>query len=471
MRTIRTFAVTIWILLIIAGYLSPAFAISIPEEKQVAKEFMEMVEEKQMLLKDPIANHLVRQIGEHLLSFVPPQPFKYSFYIVDEDVFNAFAAPGANIFCYRGLITSLDSADELAGIIGHEIAHADSRHVSESIDRAKYISIGSLAGLLAGAIIGESAGAEAGEAIMTGSIALGHTSMLAFTRKNETEADEKGIMFLKRSCFSPQGLLSGLLKIRAADFRGVESIPDYVKTHPGTGSRIAHTETILSGYKPNPDKPECRLDFEFEMVKYRLMGLYGQPDKTFKLLDTQLSTDPINAAVHYGIGLLYARKLRKEKAVDHLQKALSIRMLDPMILVELARVYLLSGEPKKALPLLEGLESEPVIGLMARYHLADTYLELNRLKLAERGYKSVIFKLPDTYPKAYFNLAKIKSMNGEKGLSHYYLGIYYSMIGNRKNAILHLNKALETLPQSTEKEDAQNRLEQLKKRKMPPPKS
>ena len=133
--------------------LGTSFAISIPKEKELGKKFMEMVEKRDMILKDPIADHMITTVGEHFLSFLPPQPFDFSFNLVDDGIFNAFASPAANIFVYRGLITSLDSIDELAGIIGHEIAHAVSRHVSESIDRSKYINIGSLAGMLAGIII------------------------------------------------------------------------------------------------------------------------------------------------------------------------------------------------------------------------------------------------------------------------------------------------------------------------------
>ena len=167
---------------------------------------MAMIEKRQMILHDPITDHMITEVGNHILSFLPPQPFDYSFYLVNDSVFNAFASPAANIFVYRGLITSLDSIDELAGIIGHEIAHAVSRHVSESIDRSKYISIGSFAGMLAGAIIGSQSDGDAGTTIMHSSIALGQTAMLAFTRDNETEADEKGIMFLKKTCFAPEGL-------------------------------------------------------------------------------------------------------------------------------------------------------------------------------------------------------------------------------------------------------------------------
>lgn len=446
------------------------FAISIPEENKVSKKFMKMVNERQMILKDPIAAHMVSEVGNHILSFLPLQPFDYSFYVVDDDIFNAFASPGANIFVYRGLITSLDSIDELAGIIGHEIAHAVSRHVSESIDRSKFINIGSLAGMLAGALIGSQSGGDAAATIITGSMAIGQTAMLAFTRENETEADEKGIMFLKKSCFSPTGLLTGLMKIREADFRGVEGIPDYFKTHPGTGKRIAHAETILSGYIPPGNKVECHEDFRFNMVKYRLLGLYAEIEPTFNLLSTQLKNNP-NAAVHYGIGLIYARKLMVDKAIVHLKKALSINIFDPMILLELGKIYLLNGEPQKALDVLRGIEKKPVMGVMAKFHQASAHLALRNLTKAEKLFNEVLAESPSAYPKAHYNLANIMSLEKKPGLSHYYLGIYYSEIHNTKTALVHLKKAMDKLKDETKIKKTKKLLEKLKKESAENPKN
>jgi len=445
--------------------LNISFAISIPQEKEISKEFMAMIQERHMILNDPIANHMVKGVGNHILSFLPPQPFNYSFYIVDADVFNAFASPAANIFAYRGLITALDSIDELAGIIGHEIAHAVSRHVSEGIDRSKYVNIGSLAGLLAGAIIGSQSSGDVGAALITGTMALGHTVMLAFTRENETEADEKGIMFLKKSCFSPEGLLSGLMKIRASDYRGVESIPDYVKTHPGTGQRIGHVETILAGYVPSEKKVKCEEDFRFDMVKYRLLGLYADIEPTFLQLTTQLKNNPSSdkaAAIHYGLGLIYARKFMGEKAIFHLKKALSINVFDPMVLLEMGRIYLLNGDPQKALNVLKGIETDPVMGLMARLHKAGAYLELRNLSKAKKLFTAIIDEEPALYPQAYFRLANIFSLEKNPGLSHYYLGVYYSKINNYKTAVVHLNKALSTSKSEQDIKKAKKLLDQLK---------
>lgn len=449
--------------LFISFFSNTCLAISIPDEKELGKKFIEQVNKSRMLLHDPIANHMVNAVGRHLLSFLPPQAFDYSFYIVDDDVFNAFASPGANIFAYRGLITSLDSIDELAGIIGHEIAHAASRHVSESIDRSKYISIGSLAGMLAGILVGTQSDGHAAGTLVKGSLAVGQTAMLAFTRENETEADEKGIMFLKESCFSPEGLLTGLMKIRASDFRGMENIPDYVKTHPGTGSRIAHVETILSEYDPPKDKPSCKEDFRFEMVKYRLIGLYGAVEPAHAELTRLLEKDPGNAALHYGMGLLNERKFRKDEALSHLKKALAINVFDPMVLLELGRIYQENGEAQKALDVLKAVESEAVLGVMARFHQASAYLDLKDMDRAETLFNSVIQEAAPAYPTAYYNLANIMSLRKKPDLSHYYLGLFYFETGNIKTAMVHLTKALETLSDTDKFNHAKELLTKLEK--------
>jgi len=460
MRHPGIFRIILVLFLFVSFSSNTCLAISIPDEKELGKKFIDMIEKKQMLLHDPIASHMVNEVGRHILSYLPLQPFDYSFYVVNDEIFNAFAAPGANIFAYRGLITSLDSIDELAGIIGHEIAHAASRHVSESIDRSKYISIGSLAGVLAGVLVGSKSSGEAGGTLIKGSLAIGQTAMLSFTRENETEADEKGIMFLKESCYSPKGLLSGLMKIRESDYRGVENIPDYVKTHPGTGSRIAHVENILSDYTP-VKKPACKADLRFEMVKYRLMGLYGELEPSYAKLTRLLEKEPDNAALHYGIGLIYDRKFRKLEALSHLKKALSINVFDPMILLELGRLYQENGEAEKALDVLKAVESEPVLGVMARFHQAAALLELKNFKKAEVLFNSVIETAPLAYPTAYYNLANIMSIQNKPDFSHYYLGLYYSETGNTKNAITHLKKAMESLSDTEKFNHAKDLLEKI----------
>lgn len=460
MKPCKYFLVYCLTLIFLGGTLCPAHAISIPDEKNLAKEFMEMIQEHRLILHDPIARHMINTVGQKIQSVLPSQPFNYTFYLIADDSFNAFASPGANIFIHTGLITALDTLDEFAGIMAHEIAHAASRHVSQAIDRSKIVGIGSMAGMLAGILLGTAGGGEAAQALTVGSMAAGQSAMLAFTRENETDADQKAILFLKQTGYNPEGLLSGLTKMRESDFRGVEGIPDYFKTHPGTGNRIVHIAGVLAGDTPE-EKKFGHDSLDFDMVKYRIMGLYSDLGKSFNKVETKLKEDPENPALHYGMGLLYARKNQRSLAISHLQKALSLKMFEPMILVELGHIYIQNGEFSKALNVLQGVKDDSVIGLLARYHMAEAQLESGDLIQAGKNFKQVLDQEAPGYPRAYYHMAHIMSQEKNPAMSHYYLGVYYDETRDIKNATLHLGRAIKTLEDPALKEDAEKRLEDM----------
>lgn len=442
-----------------------ASAISIPDEQKLGKTFMKQIRDQGLILHDPVADHLINTVGNHILRAVPPQPFHYDFYLINDDSFNAFATPGANIFVHRGLFASLDCIDEFAGILAHEIAHAVSRHVSQSIDRSKLISIGSMAGMLAGALIGASGGGDAASAVTVGSMAAGQSSMLAYTRENETEADQKGQLFLDATGYSPQGLLTSLQKMRAADYFGMDGIPDYFKTHPGTGNRIVNLAAILADHEDPADKPGPPKTIDFSMVKYRIIGLYGNPDKYMATLKARLARQPEDAALNYGMGLLYRRLHQLDQAEAHLQKALSVRLFDPLILLEIGRLNIDKGDFNKAITVLSGITADKVLGDLATYYTAIAQIETGALPSAEAGLRQVLETAPDSFVKANFHLAHIMSRTSNSPMSHYYLGVYHARTRDVKNAVFHLNRALETLKDPAYREKTQKELADLKDKK------
>lgn len=442
-----------------------ARAISIKEEKELSEKYMEMIRKNQTLIKDPIVCNLVESVGREILAEVPPSPFNFSFYAVDNDSFNAFAAPGANIFLNRELIVSLDTVDELAGIIGHEIAHASLRHISQIIDKSKIVSLGSLAGIIAGALIGGASGeADIGQAVIAGSMAAGQTAILSYSREHEKEADQLGYNYLSHTGFSPEGLLTSLEKIRARDYYGTEDIPDYFKTHPGIRKRISFLESLLKSRPAGSGLPE-KDSYRFDMVKARLTGLYDKPDQAVEQFTNLLNSHPDTVAFHYGLALALARQSRVEKALESLRSALEINAFDPMLLLESGRLALLNSDAQNAADILEGIKDDPMVGLMATYHLGRAEIELGRLTRAEQHLDRVIRKLPDFYPKAHYHRARIHSEKGENTLSHYHLGVYYTKIDSMENARFHLKKALSGRLDENFKKEAKELLQEAEETK------
>ncbi len=449
-------------------YCTQALALSINEEKKLAREFMSMIEKQNKIISDPMSQALITEIGERLIEKLPAQPFNFSFYIMDEEQFNAFAGPGANVFVNRGLITSLDTVDELAGILGHEIAHAVCRHVSQMVERSKLMNIGTLAGVLAGVIVGVGGGADVGQAVAIGSLAAGQTAMLAYSRENETEADQKGLVYIKEASFDPKGLLTGLEKIRARDWYGSESIPDYLKTHPGSKERIVYIQSWLDEHAaPDNNLPDKKIDpHRFNMVKSRLAGIYGNADETEKLFRQSISIDPENPALHYGMALVLARKSMVQDSLDHLRKALVKQVFDPYILAEMGRVYLMAGEPEKALEIMEGLDAIPQVEKQIIFYRAKASLMLNRPHQAAQGFEKIIESCSVMFPRAYYYMADIQDKSGKKELSHFYLGMYFYETKDNINARFHLEKSLNGDMDPDKKEKAKTLLASMTKKKM-----
>ncbi len=450
------------ILVIVLLFPATTFAISIPEELKLGKEYLQLIQDKGVILHDPVAQKMIDIVGNAIVKPLPPQPFHFDFFMINDDTFNAFATPAANIFVHRGLITSLDSMDELAGILAHEIGHAVGRHVSQSIDRSKIVAAGSLAGILAGALVGASGGSsQAAQALTLGTMAAGQSAMLTFTRENETEADQKAVLFLEKTGYSPKGILSSLLKIRQTDYQGVENIPDYFKTHPGTATRISHLSGILANYKPPANKPGPPENFDYNMVKYRIIGLYGDTDTYIPKIKIALEKDPGNVALHYGLGLLYGRTTRLHEGIEQINTALKKDPFASMILLESGRLYIRNTEYTRAITILNSIADDPLLGDWAIFNRAIAQIKNGNLPAAQKGLEHVLESGKPGFEKANYHMAEIMSRRSKPGLSHYYLGVYYARIHDKKNAIRQLKRAMDTLDDEKMRGKAQKELENL----------
>jgi predicted Zn-dependent protease len=199
-------------------------------------------------------------VGQRILAVVPPQPFEYQFHVLREDVYNAFATPAGHIFFNSGLFAALDSEEELAGIIGHEIAHVVCRHISDRIESSKKIGMATLAGMVAGVLLGAGGAAAAASAVTVGSVAAGQTAALAYSRDNEMQADQLGLGYLTQAGYSGEGLLTSLKKIRSKQWYGSEQIPTYMTTHPASEARMSYIDNWLhqNRSKKRPKAWGCR---------------------------------------------------------------------------------------------------------------------------------------------------------------------------------------------------------------------
>ncbi len=156
------------------------------------------------------------------------EEFAWETYIIDNDtVLNAFAAPGGYMFVYTGLIKYLDAKDDFAGVMGHEMAHADRRHSTQQLTQQYGVAV--LLELLLG-----------NDQNLLRDV-LGALVTLKFSRDDEAEADEYSVIYLCDTQYAANGAAGFFEQLLNM---GVATPPQFLSTHPNPGNRVADINAV-----------------------------------------------------------------------------------------------------------------------------------------------------------------------------------------------------------------------------------
>ncbi|MDY6837649.1 MAG: M48 family metalloprotease [Thermodesulfobacteriota bacterium] len=409
------------------------------EEEDLGEEFMRHLKRRCTLIKDPSIVDYVNKIGQEIVRQHPSPPFVFRFYIVHEDVYNAFASPAGHVFIYSGLLAAMETEEELAGILAHEVAHVFCRHISERIEQSKKIGLMTLAGVLTGAFLGGSP--EVAGAITSSSIAAGQALSLKYSREDEREADQVGLKYLSKAEYSGEGLLSMLQKIRAKHWFGSDQIPSYVTTHPAIEERIAYLDTWMQTHPEWKGHERPKGQRAFRKVQTRLVALYTDAAAARRTFSAQLGKDSEDALGHYGMGLVYGREGERKKAAENLKQALQVRPLDGDILRDLGKIYFQMGDYDNAVKALLGVLASNASDREARFFLGRSQIETGDLDRALETFKDMAGNNADDFPVDYY-LGETYGKMGNEAEAHFRLGLHYKKKEDFKNAVFHLRRAL-----------------------------
>jgi predicted Zn-dependent protease len=447
------------VVLVVMSLLSipKGHCITIQEEREMSKEFIKVVQTQFPLIRDPIIVDYVNRVGNRILNAIEPQPFDYQFYVLHEDVYNAFATPAGHIFFNSGLFAALDSEEELAGILGHEIAHVTCRHISDRIESSKRINVATMAGMVAGVLLGASGAGEAASALTMGSLAAGQSAVLAYSRENETQADQLGLEYLARAGYSGEGLLTSLKKIRSKQWYGSNEVPTYLTTHPASEARMGYIDNWLNQH---PDHKEMRRTEVggFELAHTRLVALYTDKKIALDQFRAQIDRTPGDPFAHYGYALTLTRSDKWHEAIHHMKVAIEGNALATHMLIDLGTMYFHDGQYENAeKALLAGKSEKDPQGLL---YLGRTQMELGQVSEAKQTFENLVSE-NESYALAYYYLGESSGMAGDMFNAHYNLGRYYQQKRDVKNAEFHLNRALKIAADENQKELASHQLRTL----------
>ena len=219
---------------------------------RINTEFLDAKQAQQRL--DPLTKQLV--------SALPNSRYTYRFHIVHDASLNAFALPGGEIVIHSSLILNAESAEELLGVLAHEITHIEAQHGVRNVIGGAGIYV------LVGAIFGDVSGVLA--------IAAGAAPLLLnqkYSRGFETESDVKGFKLLQQANIDPRGLASFFGKLMEkeqsmldniddSETRGVlKGVLDFLSTHPASEERIQNLQALADEIKADYDYTDLSAEF------------------------------------------------------------------------------------------------------------------------------------------------------------------------------------------------------------------
>ncbi|MGD8657414.1 MAG: M48 family metalloprotease, partial [Desulfobacterales bacterium] len=105
--------------------------LTVSEEEKLSRSILGYIYSHYEMIDDPVIVDYVNQVGNRIVSVIEEPLFNYRFHVVNVDTYNAFAIPAGYIFINSGLMAAMDNEEQLAGILAHEIAHVNARHISQ----------------------------------------------------------------------------------------------------------------------------------------------------------------------------------------------------------------------------------------------------------------------------------------------------------------------------------------------------
>lgn len=410
------------------------------EEKRLGKAFMRQIRATQPVIEDPLLEDYLKDLGDSLVEHSDGVGSSFTFFFIDSPQINAFAGPGGYIGIYTGLMLTTDSESELAAVVAHEITHVTQKHLLRAWHAASSMTMVQGAALVAAVILGAAIGGEAAIAASAGAQAAMMQNQINFTRSNEKEADRIGIGILHEADFDAHAMPSFFGRMGRANRTYGSAMPEYLRTHPVSTSRIADSLGRAEQYPYRQHADSLRYFLARAAIRERS---FINPDESIlffekALLDGRFRNE---IAVRYGYTVALTRNEQFARAAEEAEKLLETHPDTLEFLILRARIDAESGKLDKAVSRLEKAATLYPVSYPLRITLAEIYL---RAGMADKAYQDLeqiaLFRKDNT--RVYKLLAQAAAARGKKAESHEYMATHYYLSGALNSAVLQLEIAL-----------------------------
>ena len=329
----------------------------------------------QSILRDAETEQLLQDMTAPLVEASELESENIDVVLINDGSINAFVAGGQAIYVHSGLINAAETANEVQGVLAHELGHVTGGHAVRFNERVKAANNISILSLLLG--VG-AALAGAGDAAI-GVIAAGQQaaagSFLAFSRDQEASTDLAGARYLSGAGISGQGMIKFFERLRGNEIRAGYSQADeaaYSRTHPLTGDRIQTLQGLLQSDPAWNTPPDPVLQERFVRARAKLYGFLAEPQRTL----ARYPPSDTSIAARYARAYAYHKDARIDQALAETAALIAAEPDNPYFLELEGQVLLESGRPKEAIaPLRRAVEltrANPLIAGLLGHALIAT---------------------------------------------------------------------------------------------------
>lgn len=397
----------------------------------------------QTLIRDAEIERTLDRMAAPLLSAAGLSPSTVEILLISNREPNAFVAGGRAIFLHTGIITLLESPDELQGVIAHEAGHIAGGHVHRLGIAAESAKGPALVGLLLAAAAGAAAGGQAGAAVFGGAQGVLQRSFLTFTRGQEASADQAAMAYLERAGVDPGGMLKVLERFRGQEVFTAGNLDPYVRTHPLSSDRMQLIERRVAA-SPHRGRTDPDTAYWYDRARAKLQGFLETPERVLDRLEGQPETEATLVAQ----AAAWHRLADRRQAVAAVDRLLAMRPNDAYYAELKGQILYESGDPPAALPLYRQAvrlaPDEPLI----RAGLGRVLLALNTPE-ADAEALTVLEAAraaDDTDPSTLRDLAQAYGRAGDNAMAAVATAERFALSGRLKDAKLHAGRAAAALP-------------------------
>lgn len=402
----------------------------------------------QQILRDAETEALLRDISRPLIQAAGLQPENVRIVLIQDNEINAFVAGGQIVYIHSGLFTSAENANEVQGVIAHELGHVTGGHVIRMNDGVQQATGIMIATMLLGAAAIAMGGGEAGMGIIAAGQQAAMGRFLSFSRIQENSADQAGASFLSRAGISGRGSLAFFRRLQNLEFRlNIPQDNGYARTHPLTGERIARLETAYEADPAWDRRTDPALEERFQRVRAKLMGYVDQPVRVLQRFPVSDRSIPARYARAYA----YHKSAHPEESMAEVEGLLAARPHDPYFLELKGQVLLESGHPREALAALREAVSivpnEPLIAALLGHALISTEDPAN-FEEAKRVLRIAVARDNDN-PFAWYQLGIVYDREGDEARAALATAERYNLQGQPTLALPNAERAMMGLPVQT----------------------